>query len=210
MQKGYRGRGLEHTKKLLEHQNEAWNTQLAPKLGLEHTHPKPKETPGPQEAGRWREQPNWTPSLECSVNSSYTSPVIMPTVVAPKIKKGLKGSIDDVLGDLLDADDGVPVKSSKPSLLSEAVAGRPKGINPAISKKTLLSDDFFSKLAQEAEAGAAEESDISDADPLVLLESMKITSLSRYLVLIYKRFNGYKMLLLVNAISPLLRSQDSI
>ncbi|XP_030064092.1 fas-binding factor 1 [Microcaecilia unicolor] len=93
--------------------------------------------------------------------------------MAPKIKKGLKGSIDDVLGDLLDADDGVPVKSSKSSLTSEAVAGRPKSINSATSKKALLSDDFFSKLAQEAVDGAAEESDISDADPLALLERMK-------------------------------------
>ncbi|XP_029456327.1 fas-binding factor 1 [Rhinatrema bivittatum] len=91
---------------------------------------------------------------------------------APKIKKGLKGSIDDVLGDLLEADDEIPVKSSKSSLPSEVALGRPKGMTPSTSKKSLLGDDFFSKLAQEAEDGAAEESDISDADPLALLESM--------------------------------------
>ncbi|XP_030646454.1 fas-binding factor 1 homolog [Chanos chanos] len=85
-----------------------------------------------------------------------------------KQRKGLKGSIDDVLGDLL-GDDDFPVKARSP-------AGEPRrtpGVLTSRSgQKSLLDDDFFNKLAEEAENedGA---SDVSEADPAALLESMK-------------------------------------
>ncbi|GAA6065963.1 fas-binding factor 1 homolog isoform X3, partial [Tachysurus ichikawai] len=87
-----------------------------------------------------------------------------------KQKKGLRGSIDDVLGDLLGDDtDDLPVKARSPT----AGLGRPAGVLRTQSgKRNLLDDDFFSKLAEEAEKGD-EGSDVSEADPKALLESMK-------------------------------------
>ncbi|KAF5906035.1 fas-binding factor 1 isoform X1, partial [Clarias magur] len=87
-----------------------------------------------------------------------------------KQKKGLRGSIDDVLGDLLgdDADD-INLKARSPS----GGLRRPAGVLRTQSgKRNLLDDDFFSKLAEEAEKDA-EDSDVSEADPKALLESMK-------------------------------------
>ncbi|KAF4080766.1 hypothetical protein AMELA_G00174890 [Ameiurus melas] len=87
-----------------------------------------------------------------------------------KQKKGLKGSISDVLGDLLgdDADD-LPMKARPPS----GGLGRPAGVLRTQSgKRNLLDDEFFSKLAKEAEKDD-EASDVSEADPKALLESMK-------------------------------------
>ncbi|KAM9434417.1 fas-binding factor 1 homolog isoform 2-T2 [Clarias gariepinus] len=87
-----------------------------------------------------------------------------------KQKKGLRGSIDDVLGDLLgdDADD-LHSKARSPS----GGLRKPAGVLRTQSgKRNLLDDDFFSKLAEEAEKDA-EDSDVSEADPKALLESMK-------------------------------------
>ncbi|MCI4395264.1 hypothetical protein PGIGA_G00178490 [Pangasianodon gigas] len=87
-----------------------------------------------------------------------------------KQKKGLRGSIDDVLGDLLgdDADD-LPKKARSPS----GGLGRPAGVLRTQSgKRNLLDDDFFSKLAEEAEKDD-EGTDVSEADPKALLQSMK-------------------------------------
>lgn len=87
-----------------------------------------------------------------------------------KQKKGLRSSIDDVLGDLLgDDDDEGPVKVRSPA----AVSSRPPAVLTARSgKRSLLDDDFFSKLAEEAEKDD-EGSDVSAADPAALLDSMK-------------------------------------
>ncbi|XP_051744971.1 fas-binding factor 1 homolog isoform X3 [Ctenopharyngodon idella] len=87
-----------------------------------------------------------------------------------KQKKGLRGSIDDVLGDLLgDDDDEGPVKVRSPG----AVSSRPAAVLMSRSgKRSLLDDDFFSKLAEEAERDE-EGSDVSEADPAALLDSMK-------------------------------------
>ncbi|XP_048041609.1 fas-binding factor 1 homolog isoform X2 [Megalobrama amblycephala] len=87
-----------------------------------------------------------------------------------KQKKGLRGSIDDVLGDLLgDDDDEGPVKVRSPA----AVSSRPAAVLTSRSgKRSLLDDDFFSKLAEEAERDE-EGSDVSEADPAALLDSMK-------------------------------------
>ncbi|XP_016352116.1 fas-binding factor 1 homolog isoform X3 [Sinocyclocheilus anshuiensis] len=89
-----------------------------------------------------------------------------------KQKKGLRSSIDDVLGDLLgddDDDDEGPVKVRSPA----AVSSRPAAVLPSRSgKRSLLDDDFFSKLAEDAERDD-EGSDVSEADPAALLDSMK-------------------------------------
>ncbi|XP_039546950.1 fas-binding factor 1 homolog [Pimephales promelas] len=87
-----------------------------------------------------------------------------------KQKKGLRGSIDDVLGDLLGGDDDEgPVKVRSPALLSS----RPSAaLTSRSGKRSLLDDDFFSKLAEEAEKDE-EVSDVSEADPAALLDSMK-------------------------------------
>ncbi|KAG1924945.1 fas-binding factor 1 homolog isoform X2 [Pimephales promelas] len=87
-----------------------------------------------------------------------------------KQKKGLRGSIDDVLGDLLGGDDDEgPVKVRSPALVSS----RPSAaLTSRSGKRSLLDDDFFSKLAEEAEKDE-EVSDVSEADPAALLDSMK-------------------------------------
>ncbi|XP_029584008.1 fas-binding factor 1 isoform X4 [Salmo trutta] len=73
-----------------------------------------------------------------------------------------------MLGDLL-GDDDFPVKAKAPA----REAGRLGPPLPSRSgKRSLLGDDdFFSKLAEEAEND--EGSDVSEADPTALLESMK-------------------------------------
>lgn len=85
-----------------------------------------------------------------------------------KQKKGQKSSIDDMLGDLL-GDDDFPVKAKAPA----REAGRLGPPLPSRSgKRSLLGDDdFFSKLAEEAENDDG--SDVSEADPTALLESLK-------------------------------------
>ncbi|XP_057201197.1 fas-binding factor 1 homolog isoform X3 [Triplophysa rosa] len=87
-----------------------------------------------------------------------------------KQKKGLRGSIDDVLGDLLgDDDDEGPAKLRSPA----AGPRKPTGVLTSRSgKRSLIDDDFFSKLAAEAER-TDEGSDVSEADPAALLDSMK-------------------------------------
>ncbi|XP_062976391.1 fas-binding factor 1 [Elgaria multicarinata webbii] len=91
--------------------------------------------------------------------------------MAAKSKKGLKSSIDDVLGDLLGDDDDIPLKSSKPASFGSS-RGRARGITSQTNKKSLLDDDFFSKVGLE-EGADAEDPDISDVDPDALLETLK-------------------------------------
>ncbi|XP_066530390.1 fas-binding factor 1 homolog isoform X2 [Hoplias malabaricus] len=84
-----------------------------------------------------------------------------------KQKKGLRGSVDDVLDDLLGDSDDLPMKTKTAGL------SRSTGVLPSRSgKRSLLDDDFFSKLANEAEKDD-DVSDVSEADPKALLESMK-------------------------------------
>ncbi|RXN37853.1 fas-binding factor 1 [Labeo rohita] len=67
--------------------------------------------------------------------------MVKQTGVTSRQKKGLRSSIDDVLGDLLgDDDDEGPVKVRSPAALTSRSG-----------KRSLLDDDFFSKLAEEAE-----------------------------------------------------------
>ncbi|XP_042739848.1 fas-binding factor 1 isoform X3 [Lagopus leucura] len=89
--------------------------------------------------------------------------------MATKSKRSSRGSIDDVLGDLLGYDDEGPAKSSQPAGVS---SGRAQGSSLKASKKSFLEDDFFSKLPAE-DMEAAEESSISDADPQAVLQTLK-------------------------------------
>nr|XP_060620632.1 fas-binding factor 1 [Anolis sagrei ordinatus]XP_060620633.1 fas-binding factor 1 [Anolis sagrei ordinatus] len=89
--------------------------------------------------------------------------------MAAKSRKGLKSSIDDVLGDLLGDDDDIPLKTGKSASFGRE---RARGSTLQMSKKGLLDDDFFSKMALEEEANA-EDPDISDVDPDALLETLK-------------------------------------
>ncbi|XP_018612701.1 fas-binding factor 1 isoform X1 [Scleropages formosus] len=87
--------------------------------------------------------------------------------MASKQNKGLRaGSIDDVLGDLL-GDDDPPVRTRSPV----RIHGQGGTLTSRSGKRSLLDDDFFSKLAEEA--GQEEGSDVSEADPKALLESLK-------------------------------------
>ncbi|XP_046869857.1 fas-binding factor 1 homolog isoform X3 [Hypomesus transpacificus] len=78
-----------------------------------------------------------------------------------RLKKGPISSIDDMLGDLL-GDEGYQASSRSPGSSLSARRG----------KCSLLDDDFFSKLAEEV-ANDDVDSDVSEADPMALLESMK-------------------------------------
>ncbi|XP_068932447.1 fas-binding factor 1 isoform X2 [Petaurus breviceps papuanus] len=91
---------------------------------------------------------------------------------ATKMKKGLKSSIDDVLGDLLDDDTMPAEKPLQSAANTRDNLGSSRGFSLRAKKKSILEDDFFSTMA--AQAGAdAEFSDISDADPQALIRSMK-------------------------------------
>ncbi|XP_044838327.1 fas-binding factor 1 isoform X3 [Mauremys mutica] len=92
--------------------------------------------------------------------------------MAAKPKKGLKGSIQDMLSDLLGDDDETPIQSNKPSQHSGGSGRRPRDIVSKASKNSVLEDGVFSKMAAEEGAGA-EGSDLSDVDPQALLETLK-------------------------------------
>ncbi|XP_054545522.1 fas-binding factor 1 isoform X2 [Talpa occidentalis] len=93
--------------------------------------------------------------------------------MAPKTKKGLKGSIDDVLGDLLGDDNTLPEKPGKlASRAKDTTGAAPVHPLSGARTKSLLKDDAFSSLAGLAGADA-EVSDVSEADPQVLLQAMK-------------------------------------
>ncbi|CAK6438536.1 unnamed protein product [Pipistrellus nathusii] len=88
--------------------------------------------------------------------------------MAPKAKKGLKGSIDAVLEDLLGDEMTLP---EKPVRL--APRAREKTLPSARARtKSLLEHNTFGTMADPAGA-EAEVSDISEADPLALLQAMK-------------------------------------
>nr|XP_058904029.1 fas-binding factor 1 isoform X3 [Kogia breviceps] len=93
--------------------------------------------------------------------------------MAPKTKKGLKGSIDDVLGDLLGDETTPPEKPVKLASRARDATGAAQALAPSRARtKSLLEDDAFSTRAGLAGADA-EVSDISDADPRALLQAMK-------------------------------------
>ncbi|XP_074116873.1 fas-binding factor 1 isoform X3 [Sminthopsis crassicaudata] len=82
------------------------------------------------------------------------------------------GSIDDMLGDLLDDDTMSPEKPLQLTASPRDSLGSSRGFSARARKKSILEDDFYSTMA--AQAGAdAEFSDMSEADPQTLLRSMK-------------------------------------
>lgn len=91
--------------------------------------------------------------------------------MAPKVKKALKDSIEDVLGDLLGDDTSLldqPVKltaSTRNSVGADQVPSRAR-------TKSFLGGDARGTAADSAGA-KAEDSDISEADPKALLQTMK-------------------------------------
>ncbi|KAG8129020.1 putative Acyl-coenzyme A oxidase protein, partial [Naja naja] len=97
--------------------------------------------------------------------------IVLVRSEATKLKKSLRSSIDDVLGDLLGDDDDIPVNSGKPASFG-STDGKAREIVPQASRKGLLDDDFFNKMAVE-EGADAEEPDISDVDPEAILETLK-------------------------------------
>ncbi|XP_010595250.2 fas-binding factor 1 isoform X3 [Loxodonta africana] len=92
--------------------------------------------------------------------------------MAAKARKGLKGSIDDVLGDLLGDDMALPETPVKLAPRARDTAGRPQVLPSRARTKSLPEDDFLSTMAGLAGADG-EVSDISDADPQALLQGMK-------------------------------------
>ncbi|XP_029782703.1 fas-binding factor 1 isoform X2 [Suricata suricatta] len=93
--------------------------------------------------------------------------------MAPKTKKGLKGSIDDVLGDLLGDEMMLPEEPVKlaPRARDAAATTRAPPSSRARTK-SLLEDCAFSTTAGLT-GPDAEMSDLSDADPQALLQTLK-------------------------------------
>ncbi|XP_036921137.1 fas-binding factor 1 isoform X4 [Sturnira hondurensis] len=93
--------------------------------------------------------------------------------MAPKTKKGLKGSIADVLGDLL-ADEMTPPE--KPVKLAPRARDNTGGAlalpSARMGAESLLENDVHGTMADLAGADA-EVSDVSEADPKALLQAMK-------------------------------------
>nr|XP_054312177.1 fas-binding factor 1 isoform X9 [Pongo pygmaeus] len=93
--------------------------------------------------------------------------------LAPKTKKRWKGSIDDLLGDLLGDDMTLPEKPVKLASHTRDTTGVSQMFPSSKARtKSLLGDDVFSTMAGLEEADA-EVSGISEADPQALLQAMK-------------------------------------
>ncbi|KAF6298534.1 Fas binding factor 1 [Rhinolophus ferrumequinum] len=93
--------------------------------------------------------------------------------MAPKVKKGLKDSFDDVLDDLLGDEMTLPEKPVKLAARVRDNTGVAQTFPSARARaKSLLEDDAFSTMAG-LEGAEAEVSDVSEADPQALLQTMK-------------------------------------
>uniref|UniRef100_A0A8C8SQ37 Fas binding factor 1 n=1 Tax=Pelusios castaneus TaxID=367368 RepID=A0A8C8SQ37_9SAUR len=90
--------------------------------------------------------------------------------MAAKPKKGLKGSIHDMLSDLLGDEDEIPTEANKPSQQSGGSGGRPGENVSRIRKKSVLEEDLFSKMAAD-EGAASEDMDDMEADLLGIRKS---------------------------------------
>ncbi|XP_078257709.1 fas-binding factor 1 homolog [Rhinoraja longicauda] len=93
-------------------------------------------------------------------------------VEGSKQKKGFRESIDDVLDDLLGDDAISPKISAFPKTQLGSAVKKSATTASRASKKSLLDDDFFDKLAQEA-GKENDESEISEVDHQALLETME-------------------------------------
>ncbi|XP_013203098.1 fas-binding factor 1 isoform X2 [Microtus ochrogaster] len=88
--------------------------------------------------------------------------------MALKTKKGLKGSIDDVLGDLLGDDTTLLEKPVEPASRARDSASVPQWPASKAKARSLPKDSVEGPLGADAEV-----SSVSDADPQVFLQNMK-------------------------------------
>ncbi|XP_075846241.1 fas-binding factor 1 isoform X2 [Microtus pennsylvanicus] len=88
--------------------------------------------------------------------------------MALKTKKGLKGSIDDVLGDLLGDDTTLLEKPVEPASRARDTASVPQWPASKAKARSLPKDSVEGPLGADAEV-----SSVSDADPQVFLQNMK-------------------------------------
>ncbi|XP_036051674.1 LOW QUALITY PROTEIN: fas-binding factor 1 [Onychomys torridus] len=88
--------------------------------------------------------------------------------MAQKTKKGLKGSIDDVLGDLLGDDTALLEKPFEPSSHAKDTARVPQWPPSKAKARSLQKDSVEGLMGADAEV-----SSVSDADPQVFLQNMK-------------------------------------
>ncbi|XP_032285637.1 fas-binding factor 1 isoform X2 [Phoca vitulina] len=93
--------------------------------------------------------------------------------MAPKTKKGLKGSIDDVLGDLLGDETTLPEEPVKLASRARDAPGATQALPSSQARTKSLLEDYAFDTTAGIPGPDAEVSDVSDADPQILLQAMK-------------------------------------
>nr|XP_035944430.1 fas-binding factor 1 isoform X2 [Halichoerus grypus] len=93
--------------------------------------------------------------------------------MAPKTKKGLKGSIDDVLGDLLGDETTLPEEPVKLASRARDAPGAAQALPSSQARTKSLLEDYAFDTTAGIPGPDAEVSDVSDADPQILLQAMK-------------------------------------
>ncbi|XP_044103338.1 fas-binding factor 1 isoform X2 [Neovison vison] len=93
--------------------------------------------------------------------------------MAPKTKKGLKGSIDDVLGDLLGDEMTLPEEPVKLASRARDATGVGQALPSSRARTKSLLEDYASGTTVGLTGPDAEVSDVSEADPQTLLQTMK-------------------------------------
>ncbi|XP_027423783.1 fas-binding factor 1 isoform X2 [Zalophus californianus] len=93
--------------------------------------------------------------------------------MAPKTKKGLKGSIDDVLGDLLGDEMTLPEEPVKLASRARDATGAAQALPSSQARTKSLPEDYGFSTTAGIPGPDAEVSDVSDADPQILLQAMK-------------------------------------
>ncbi|XP_074701846.1 fas-binding factor 1 homolog isoform X1 [Strix aluco] len=110
--------------------------------------------------------------LEEPVNSVAGAGEGWDAAMAAKPQRGLRESVDDLLGDLLGYDDESPVNSVRTSQLARGSSGRARGTSSPASQRSFVEEDFFSRFPAE-DVEAAEGSSASGGEPQALLQSLK-------------------------------------
>ncbi|XP_022379007.1 fas-binding factor 1 isoform X3 [Enhydra lutris kenyoni] len=93
--------------------------------------------------------------------------------MAPKTKKGLKGSIDDVLGDLLGDEMTLPEEPVKLASRARDATGVGQALPSSRTRMKSLLEDYAFGTTAGLTGPDAEVSDVSEADPQTLLQKMK-------------------------------------
>ncbi|XP_032176086.1 fas-binding factor 1 isoform X4 [Mustela erminea] len=93
--------------------------------------------------------------------------------MAPKTKKGLKGSIDDVLGDLLGDEMTLPEEPVKLASRARDATGVGQALPSSRARTKSLLEDYAFGTTAGLTGPDAEVSDVSEADPQTLLQTMK-------------------------------------